>query len=135
MKTLRRNSIAVATLLLGALSFATGVSAQTASAPTTKGQAQIVLLNLRLRGFEPSTATATAGKIFLVVTNHTGRPQLNLHVLPNLGPGLGQALASLADFLWKPTKGSTSMLLTLPAGSYSIADSTEPKWNCTLTVQ
>ena len=105
----------------------------TAAGQSKKPSPQVVLLNLRLRGFEPPVARAKAGAIFLVVHNQTGRPTLRLRVWSN--PGLGRALAALADIQSRATSSNSSILLHLTPGSYAITELGEEKWTCALTVE
>ena len=117
---------ACATLVLSALGLA-----QTSAVSRPK----VLMQNLRLHGFEPPTATASPGKVMLVVHNQTGRPTLTYHVTSPQSLAVSLLGALSADVLSTGTKPTGTMLLNLSTGTYTITEAAEPKWVCTLTVK
>jgi len=109
--------------------------AMTGAAQTKKAAPQVVFLTLRTHGFEPAQVTLKAGKMFLSVANHTGKPSLTYHVVSAAKLAFspqGQPQMDMASTGMKPQQ---TVFLTLAAGKYTVTEASEPKWTCTLTVE
>ena len=105
------------------------------SAQTNRPAPQMLLLNLRLRGFEPATATATAGRMLLVIHNQTGKPTLNYLIASTQGQAVTAQGLTQTNLQSRATVPNSTMLLNLTAGTYTVVEASQPKWTFTLTVK
>jgi hypothetical protein len=120
-------------LLRGLLLIA--LSTMITAAQTTKPAPQVVYLSLRPHGFEPAKVTLKAGRMFLSIANHTGKPNLTYHVVSTSGQAFSAQGSAQMDMVSSGTKPQQTVFLTLAAGKYTVTEASQPQWTCTLTVQ
>jgi hypothetical protein len=92
-----------------------------------KLEAEVV--SLRNGGFSPAKITRPAGQQFLlVIKNRAGTDQMTLSIAHNNGLSV-EASATIKDL-------DQDYLLNLTAGTYTLTDSSHPKWTpLTIVVQ
>jgi hypothetical protein len=104
-------------------------------AQTKRTVLPVVLLDLRLHGFEPSDITVKAGPTLLAIHNNSGRIGLIYHITSNGNSPVSPQGMPEMDVRARNTNLHEAIFLDLTPGIYTITEAQEPKWKCTLTVQ
>ena len=87
---------------------------------------------LRPYGFEPSNVSVTAGLVHIRVYNRVGKPELDLS-LEREATRDTPAVALRTDVAPRELR-RWSDLRQLAPGVYTLRETSNPKWTCTITV-
>jgi hypothetical protein len=85
------------------------------------------LVTVTPHGFEPQEITRPPGPFLLMLDNHSGLRQVNLHLSREAGARLREVPVPREQPNW-------SEVIALPPGRYVLTEADHPGWLCRLTI-